>query len=58
MKMVSFKSTFIVFLQWIGAFIAFILSLIAANIISPLPQSIMEKMLETGFMSQGARHAL
>jgi hypothetical protein len=50
----SFKSALSLSLQWIGAFIAFILSMIAANIISPLPQFIMEKMPETGFMSASA----
>jgi hypothetical protein len=47
----SFRSAFFFFLQWISAFFAFILSLIAANIVSPLPQFIMEKIPEAGFMS-------
>jgi len=46
----SFKSAIALFLQWLGAFVAFILSLIAANIISPIPQFIMEKIPEAGFM--------
>jgi len=50
----SFKSALSLLLQWIGAFIAFILSMIVANILSPLPQFIMEKMPETGFMSGSA----
>lgn len=54
MKNFSFKSTLALFLQWIGAFVAFIVSMIAANIISPLPQSIMEKLPETGFLSEPA----
>lgn len=53
-KAFSFKSTLAVFLQWVGAFLAFIFSMIAANIISPLPQFIMEQMPQSGFMSQGA----
>lgn len=48
----SFKSIFALFLQWVAAFVAFILSLIAANVISPFPQFIMNKIPETGFMSQ------
>jgi len=47
----SFKSAFAVFLQWFGAFIAFILSMIVANIAFPLPQFIMEKAPESGFMA-------
>lgn len=47
----SFKSILPVFLQWIGAFVAFILSMIATNIVSPLPQFIMEKIPQAGFMS-------
>ena len=49
-----FKSALSLLLQWIGAFIAFILSMIAANIISPFPQFIMEKIPESGFMSGSA----
>jgi hypothetical protein len=48
---ISFKSVLALLGQWFGAFVAFILSMIAANIISPLPKFIMEKMPETGFMS-------
>lgn len=47
----SFKSAFGLFAQWSGAFIAFVLSMIVANIILPLPQSIMAEMPEAGFMS-------
>lgn len=50
----SLKSALSLVLQWIVAFIAFILSMIAANIISPFPQFIMEKIPETGFMSGSA----
>jgi hypothetical protein len=50
----SFKSALVLFGQWVGAFIAFMLSMIAANIISPFPQFIMEKIPETGFMSGSA----
>ena len=44
----SFKSALALLGQWFGAFI---LAMIVANIISPLPQFIMEKMPETGLMS-------
>ena len=54
MNAFSFKSALVLLGQWLGAFIGFILSMIVANIASPLPQFIMEKMPETGFMSQGA----
>jgi hypothetical protein len=50
----SFKSVFVLVLQWIGAFAAFILSMIVANIVSPLPQFIMENAPESGFMSQSS----
>ena len=50
----SFKSAFAGFLQWFGAFIAFILSMIVANIAFPLPQFIMENAPESGFMSNAA----
>jgi hypothetical protein len=51
MKNLSLKFALAVFLQWIGAFVAFILSMVAANIISPLPQFITEQAPETGFLS-------
>jgi hypothetical protein len=54
MNTFSFKSGLALFFQWICAIVAFIVSLIAANIILPLPHFIMEKMPETGFLSQGA----
>ena len=50
MRNFSFKSLFALFLQWLGAFVAFILSMIAASMISPLPQSIIEKTPAAGFM--------
>ena len=49
----SFKSALALFGQWFGAFVAFIISMIVANIASPLPQFIMEKTPESGFMSIG-----
>ena len=49
----SFKSAIVLFGQWFGAFVAFILSLIVANVISPIPQFIMEHRPEMGFMSEG-----
>ena len=54
MNAFSFKSILALALQWIGAFIAFVLSMIAANIISPLPQFIMEKIPEAGLMSDSS----
>jgi hypothetical protein len=50
----SFKSALALFGQWFGAFIAFIVAMIVANVASPLPQFIMENAPESGFMSQGA----
>lgn len=50
----SFKSILALLGQWFGALIAFIIAMIAADIASPLPQFIMEKTPESGFMSQGA----
>ena len=47
---ISFKSTLVLLGQLFGAFIAFIVSLIAANIISPFPQFIMEKVPAAGFL--------
>lgn len=51
---ISFKSTLALIVQWLGAFVAFILSMIVANIASPLPQFILEKIPEAGFMSDPA----
>ncbi|WKZ47123.1 MAG: hypothetical protein QY306_15020 [Anaerolineales bacterium] len=50
----SFKSALALLGQWFGAFIAFVIAMIAADIASPLPQFIMEQTPESGFMSQGA----
>lgn len=47
----SFRFALALLGQWFGAFLAFILGLVVANIGSPLPQFIMEKMPETGIMS-------
>jgi hypothetical protein len=49
----SFKSVLALLGQWFGAFVAFIVAMIVANIASPLPQFIMENTPESGFMSQG-----
>jgi hypothetical protein len=54
MKTVSFRSVLALVLQWIGAFVAFILSMIAGNIASPLPHFIMEKIPAAAFMSNAA----
>ena len=53
MNTISFRSVLAVLGQWFGALIAFVLSMIVANIASPLPQSIIEKAPAAGFMSQG-----
>jgi hypothetical protein len=50
----SFKFALALLVQWIGALVAFILSMIASNIISPIPQFIMEKIPDGGFMSNSA----
>lgn len=50
----SFKSALALFGQWFGALIAFIVAMIVADIASPLPQFIMEKTPDAGFMPQGA----
>lgn len=50
----SFKSALALLGQWFGAFIAFIVAMIVADIASPLPQVIMDNAPESGFMSQGA----
>jgi hypothetical protein len=50
----SFKSVLAFFLQWIGAFVAFILSMIAVSMISPFPQFIMEKVPAAGFIPNSA----
>ena len=50
----SFKSALALFSKWLGAFVAFIVSMIVANVASPLPQFIMEKTPESGFMSNAA----
>ena len=51
MKSFSFKSGLVLLLQWIGVLVAFIVSMIAAEIILPLPQSITAQVPETGFLS-------
>jgi hypothetical protein len=51
MNTFSFKFVLTLLGQWIGVFVGFILSMIVANIISPFPQFISEKIPEVGFMS-------
>lgn len=51
MKNITFKPVITIFLQWMGAFVAFILSMIAGSLIFPLPQFIMERMPDAGFLS-------
>jgi len=53
-RAISFKPTFVLLGQWFGAFITFILSMIMANIISPFPQFIMDKVPAAGFLSNSA----
>ncbi|HSM72263.1 MAG TPA: hypothetical protein VK851_12035 [Anaerolineales bacterium] len=53
-KATSFKSSLVIFFQWLGAFTGFIVSMIIADMLSPLPAFIMENAPESGFMSQGA----
>jgi len=50
----SFKSTFSLLGQWFGAFVAFILSMIVASVLSPFPQFIMEKIPAAGFLPNSA----
>lgn len=50
----SFKSALALLGQWFGALIAFIVALMVANIASPLPNFIIKKAPESGFLSQGA----
>lgn len=50
MKVLSFKSVSVLFGQWFGACIAFIVGMIVANSAAPLPQFIMEQRPEAGFM--------
>jgi hypothetical protein len=50
----TFKAALVFTLQWIGAFVAFIVSLIVADMLSPLPRFIMEKIPDAGFMSNSS----
>jgi len=45
------KTAFKIFLQWIGAFIGFILSLMIADMLSPLPKNITDAAPAVGFLS-------
>ena len=51
MKNFTFKPVLTFLLQWMGAFVAFILSLIVGGLISPIPQFIMERTPASGFLS-------
>jgi hypothetical protein len=53
-KALSFKSALALFGQWFGAFIAFIVAMIIADMASPLPQFILEKAPAAGIMPQSA----
>jgi len=50
-KQMTLKSSFGVLFQWLGASIAFVVSLMISNLLSPLPQFITEKAPEAGFLS-------
>ena len=50
MNRTAFKTVFSFILQWMGAIAAFILSLIVASLISPLPDFILEKTPAAGFL--------
>jgi hypothetical protein len=50
MNKTAFKTAFTFLLQWMGAIAAFILSLIIASLISPLPDFILEKTPPAGFL--------
>ena len=54
LRISSLKSQLAVLFQWVGAVIGFILSLIAADLISPLPHFILDNIPEAGFMSDPA----
>ena len=51
MKNFTSKPVLTFFLQWMGAFVAFILSLIVGGLISPIPQFILERTPDAGFLS-------
>ena len=48
----SVKRVFFILLQGLGATLGFVISLMIADVISPLPSFIMEKVPATGFFSQ------
>lgn len=45
------RSTLTLFGQWVGVFFAYMISMIVANIASPFPQAIMERVPAAGFLS-------
>jgi hypothetical protein len=47
----NLKHTISVFVEWLGATIGFMISMMIANAISPMPRFIIEKTPETGFFS-------
>jgi len=46
----TFKNILGVVLQWLGAFVGFILCLVVTNLISPLPKNIMDAVPASGFL--------
>ena len=50
----SFRSILAVFLQWIGGTVAFIVSMILSNLLSPMPKFILDKTPSTGFFTTPA----
>lgn len=51
MKNMPVKAFFVILFQWIGASFTFVVSLIIANLLSPLPQSIVGITPASGFLS-------
>jgi hypothetical protein len=47
----TFKNMVGIVLQWLGAFIGFLVCLVIANLISPLPKNIMDAAPASGFLS-------
>src|SRR5512142_2535756 len=47
----SFRSAMVLFLQCIGAAMAFVLSMTVANLLSPMPKFILDKTPPAGFLS-------
>ena len=48
---ITFKNISGAALQWLGAFVGFVLCLVITNLLSPLPKNIMDAVPASGFMS-------